>query len=185
MAIGVCRECGNKVSSEADVCPRCGAPCPYREKRTAVVVWIGAVFLGLSILAMCAPQNGRPVQPTASDLPPQSPRPKTGAEIEAENRAAVRSLPSQQLRPVLADRLLLACQRAAPHLNYVKTSVRGNAILCVHSFYSEHSLQIGPLAGEIERFIGDWGGELRRAGIKRVGVWGTGEFATGSYCDLN
>jgi hypothetical protein len=30
MALAVCRECGNTVSTEASVCPRCGVPSPTR-----------------------------------------------------------------------------------------------------------------------------------------------------------
>lgn len=36
MSIGECRECGGKVSSEASVCPHCGAPVTPQAVKSAV-----------------------------------------------------------------------------------------------------------------------------------------------------
>jgi hypothetical protein len=186
MAMGVCRECGNKVSSEAPTCPKCGATNPYKAKRIGVIGWLGVGLVGLVAFTMCTPRDEAPTRTVASTTNPpatQSPT-KSLAQIETENRAAMLKLEPKQLRPIIADKLLPICEKANPSLNYIKTEVRGTAIYCVHSFYSQHSLSIGPLAGQLERFINDWQIELSRAGVKRVGVYGTGEFATGSYFDL-
>jgi hypothetical protein len=186
MAMGVCRECGTKVSSEAATCPKCGATNPYKPKRIGVLGWIGVGFVGLVAFTMCTPRD----EPTPSSVASSSAAPssqrttKSLAEIEAENRAAMAKLEPKQLRAILADKLLPVCERANPSLNYIKAEVRGTAIYCIHSFYSQHSLSIGPLAGQLERFINEWQSELSRAGVKRVGVYGTGEFATGSFFDL-
>ena len=109
---------------------------------------------------------------------------KVSRPDRSREQSGLAKLEPKQLRAILADKVLPVCERANPSLNYIKSEVRGTAIYCVHSFYSQHSLSIGPLAGQLERFINEWQAELSRAGVKRVGVYGTGEFATSSYFDL-
>lgn len=184
MAIGVCRECGQKISSEAASCPKCGAAKPYKSKQIGLFGWIGVGFVGFVAFTMCTPRNDLPTSTPSVQISPTNPTAKTAAQLDAENRAAMLQLKPQQLRPMLADKLLPVCQRENPSLNYIKTEVRGTAIYCIHSFYSSQSLSIGPLAKGLERFISDWEKELRHAGIKRVGVYGVGEYASGSYFDL-
>lgn len=42
-----CRDCGHAVSKNADACPNCGA----KVKRTSVLTWIAAIFIGLMVLS--------------------------------------------------------------------------------------------------------------------------------------
>jgi len=42
-----CKDCGHAVSKNADACPNCGA----KVKRTSVLTWIAAIFIGLMVLS--------------------------------------------------------------------------------------------------------------------------------------
>lgn len=42
-----CKDCGHAISKNADACPNCGA----KVKRTSVLTWIAAVFIGLMVLS--------------------------------------------------------------------------------------------------------------------------------------
>lgn len=42
-----CKDCGHAVSKNADACPNCGA----KVKRTSVLTWIAAVFIGIMVLS--------------------------------------------------------------------------------------------------------------------------------------
>ncbi len=182
MTIGYCRECKAKVSSEAKVCPSCGVPNPYRPKRIGVLGWLGAGFVGILAFTMCSPSERPATSASTPGAGSQSvPAAKTASQIELEKRLALQKLKPQELRPILADKLLPVCQRSNPSLNYIKVEVRGTALFCVHTFYSEHSLKIGPLGPAISAWMEEWTAELRHAGVKRVGVYGTGEFASGSW----
>ena len=169
MAIGVCRECEQKVSSEAPTCPKCGAVKPFKEKRIGVFGYIGVGFVGLVAFTMCSPKADVPATQVSNSTPAQ-PIGKTLQQIETENRVAISTLDPKQIRAVLSDKLLAVCQRSSPNLNYIKAEVRGNSIFCVHSFYSQHSLSIGSLARYLEQFINEWQSELKSAEIKRVGT---------------
>lgn len=42
-----CKDCGNVISKNAEACPNCGA----KVKRTSVLTWIAAVFIGIMVLS--------------------------------------------------------------------------------------------------------------------------------------
>lgn len=46
MSLIKCVECGASISSQANLCPKCGAPVP---KRTSILTWIAASVFALSI----------------------------------------------------------------------------------------------------------------------------------------
>lgn len=185
MAMGWCRECKVKVSSEAKVCPSCGAPNPYKASRVGAFGWIGAGAVGLLAFTMCSPKEDRaPGAATASNAPRATPA-KTAAQLELENRQAMQTLKPAELRPILADKLLPYCKAANSSLNYIQVEVRGTALYCVHDFYNRYSLSIGPLAKAIEAFHGEWRAELLHAGVKRIGVYGKGEHASGAWFTID
>ena len=42
MSLVKCKECGEKVSTKAKVCPKCGSPAP---KKTSLVAWLVLLFI--------------------------------------------------------------------------------------------------------------------------------------------
>lgn len=42
-----CKDCGHAISKNADACPNCGA----KVKRTSVLTWIAAIFIGIMVLS--------------------------------------------------------------------------------------------------------------------------------------
>ena len=58
-----CKDCGHAVSKNADACPNCGA----KVKRTSVLTWIAAVFIGIMVLsAVMAGMSGDNVDSEAA-----------------------------------------------------------------------------------------------------------------------
>lgn len=58
-----CKDCGHAVSKNADACPNCGA----KVKRTSVLTWIAAVFIGVMVLsAVMAGMSGDNVDSEAA-----------------------------------------------------------------------------------------------------------------------
>ena len=86
---------------------------------------------------------------------------------------------------VLKDELLKVCELAAPHYNFIKAQQRGNGLFCVHDFYNQYSLSAGNDAKLIGAFVSEWSQELRHLKIKRVGVYGTGEYASGQWFNVD
>ena len=86
---------------------------------------------------------------------------------------------------VMKAELLKVCEFAAPHYNYSTTKQRGNGLFCVHDFYNQYSLSAGNDAKLIGAFVSEWSQELRHLGIKRVGVYGTGEYASGQWFNVD
>jgi hypothetical protein len=97
-------------------------------------------------------------------------------------------MPVGEAQKELSRMLLQVCQTQDSHLNYIQSAVRkvgkGVAIYCVHDFYTQYALSAGPLAAKLQAFIDDWSEELRAKNVVRVGVYGTGEYASGSWFDL-
>jgi hypothetical protein len=182
MAMGRCRECKKPVSSEAVTCPSCGVSKPYVAKKIGVLGWVGVALVGALFFTTCSNLENA-TKPSTSASPSSPPRP-TEAQLEAANRLAMQSLKPAEVRVMMKDKLLVLCERASPSLNYIKAEVRGSALYCVHSFYSQHSLSIGSLAPVMSAWVQEWQPELKQAGIKRVGVYGTGEFASGSWFEI-
>lgn len=185
MAMGVCRECNKAVSSEAKACPSCGAADPFKPKRIGVLGWLGVGFVGLLAFTMCTPRDDASTAVTAKPTGSGGPPPKSESQIALEKRLALQSLKPNDLRPILANELQALCTLINPSLNYIKGEVRGTAIYCVHTFYNEHSLKVGRLGPAMSAWAQDWTAELRHAGVKRVGVYGTGEYASGSWFVLD
>lgn len=50
MALIKCKECGETVSSKADVCPKCGAPFKSRIKGPSGCMMIFLVIVGVILL---------------------------------------------------------------------------------------------------------------------------------------
>lgn len=103
MALRLCRECGQSVSTDAKACPHCGAPRPAQEERStraAIAIVLGVillVWLGSSILdsntssrgdvgpsLACLPVDEQLIQDIASGL-------TGGANALWENARAYRS----------------------------------------------------------------------------------------------
>lgn len=63
MALGSCKECGNKVSSGAKTCPSCGVKKPYKKKAKDLTLLdygiIVAVFVAMMIVFTQSSNNER------------------------------------------------------------------------------------------------------------------------------
>lgn len=156
-------------------------PDKAEPKRVGLVGWLGVGLVGFLAFTMCSPAEERTTAPAQQ---PQQPPAKTAAQLELENRHAMQRLKPAELRPILADKLLPYCVAANRSLNYIRAEVRGTALYCVHDFYNRYSLSVGPLAKSIEAFAEEWRAELLHAGVKRVGVYGRGEYASGAWFDI-
>jgi len=66
MALIICKECKQQVSSTAEKCPSCGAKVP---KKLSVVHWIGIGFLGLAFWAIFAADNKSSTSSSAASAP--------------------------------------------------------------------------------------------------------------------
>ena len=66
----------------------------------------------------------------------------------------------------------------------IKNSKRGYELLAYHSFFGQYEFQIGHFGKEVSAWIDKNRGTLNLAKITRVGVHGTGAYATGTYYDL-
>lgn len=75
MALEKCRECGNKVSSEAEICPSCGIKPPAK-KRIGCIPSLIVVVLVFWLIS----NIGSGPQPDPASAPPL-PTPKTAADI--------------------------------------------------------------------------------------------------------
>jgi hypothetical protein len=101
----------------------------------------------------------------------------TPAEAQAGQRAA------------LEYELLQMCRAASPNHHGIKVVERragkGYALLCQHSFYNEFSLDYGRLNPAFQEWMTPGRLQrLREAKVTRVGITGTGEYATGSYFEI-
>lgn len=78
--------------------------------------------------------------------------------------------------------------KANPHLNYIDTKYTrikgGYALWATHEYFSQYTLSIGNDAHVITAWIDSHRGELKEAGVVRVGVMGRNSFASWSYFDL-
>lgn len=184
-----CRECGKPVSSEAKTCPSCGIAKPAPNKglsMAAQIRWAFLLVFGFFVFKLATPTDDQPTgaptstQQTATARDPDIVR----QEQVAAERDRIAKMPRAELVKMLSDELLPVCKAANRSLNYIEVKTRGNGLYCVHDFYSQHTLSIGPLGPAMGRFVEERGEELKRARLTRVGVWGTGEYASGSYFDV-
>ena len=76
-------------------------------------------------------------------------------------------------------------QLAASRLNYIKARIdksgKGYALMAVHTFFTRHSFEIGPLGPLVERWVTEYRLKLNLARIVRVGVSGTGDYRSSTW----
>lgn len=67
MALRPCKECGDKISTEAEACPRCGAKQPKPTSRWTILIGgLFAIFVAKSVFTRAdAPSAPPPPEPTA------------------------------------------------------------------------------------------------------------------------
>jgi hypothetical protein len=74
------------------------------------------------------------------------------------------------------------------HLNFIESKLtktkKGYALWATHDFFSQYSLSAGSDAPVIQAWIVQNYGDLKKAGIVRVGLMGKGEYASGSSFEL-
>jgi len=70
MALVKCKECGEKVSTKAKICPKCGAKAP---KKTSLFTWLVLVFIVLVVFVA----NQTPTSTSSAKKPPTSDSVKT------------------------------------------------------------------------------------------------------------
>lgn len=66
MALVKCRECGKEKSSAAETCPHCG----FKQRKTSLLTWIVAIFIGVPILVgvfVSAGHESAPPKPLTSE----------------------------------------------------------------------------------------------------------------------
>ena len=80
MALTKCKECGNDVSQKATQCPKCGSPV---KKKTSIITWIFAIFLGLWFIGFISGQSTSSTPTPAAKYEP-SPKEKALAATELE-----------------------------------------------------------------------------------------------------
>lgn len=119
-----------------------------------------------------------------SEIPPGAPEYKQAESLSkkvAEKRAPA-------LRDRLADDYRNTVASANPHLNYIDKKITkvkgGHALWATHDFFTRYTLSAGNDAHVISAWIDQHSGELREAGIVRVGVMGTGPYASWSHFDI-
>jgi hypothetical protein len=92
------------------------------------------------------------------------------------------------LRNRLADDYRNTVASANPHLNYIDKKITkvkgGHALWATHDFFTRYTLSAGNDAHVISAWIDRHSEELREAGIVRVGVMGTGPYASWSHFDI-
>ena len=180
MAIGKCRECGAEVSDEAKTCPKCGVSKPVKQPIGRLGI-LGIAIVGYVAFQMFSPSDGssptQPQQAKAPVLAAAAPAARSRQELVAE-------MDTGKAMAAVREELNKVCQRVNAQYNHLRVEVRGSTLYCVHDFYSQYSLSAGALAPALESFIVDWQTQLRRLKIKRVGVSGTGEYATSAWYDV-
>lgn len=182
MSLMPCKECGKNVSSEAKACPNCGAAV---HERTGLGTWVFFLFM-LAVLGKVLIET----QGSSTPAVAQAAMPKLDVSpVALEKYRAPFLLNQKDGRKLLADELLELCRREDGHLNYIAVKVRpagkGAGLYCVHDFYNRYSLSLGSRAPAMSSWVSDHHALLAQNKITRVGVWGTGEYATGAWFEVN
>lgn len=184
MGMMACRECGKPVSSEAPSCPHCGVLKPVKpEKPKQVGGWgiAAALVVGFFFFKACSPNDPPPARPAAqSAAPVKSPEAIRQEQAAAERERVAKMTPAQTVE-YLRPKLLVICQAMNRQYNHIEVRQRGDGLYCVHEFYSQYTLSAGPLAQAMQAYINEYRGELLKAKVKKVGVYGRGEFASGQW----
>lgn len=190
MALVKCKECGNQVSTDAKACPSCGAKPP---KKTSMLTWIIAGFFAVSIAVSMSggTGNGNKSLPPTPQVPQQNitsvsaPTPAAKPLTRLEEMA--KRKPEDQ-RKVLAEELLDRVKTQNLHLNHMSHRIRkakgGYEIMIIHDLFTKYTLSAGGTDGVFQRFMREYAAELKQANVVKVGVWGTGEYSSGSWYDL-
>jgi len=58
MSLKECRECGHRVSSKADHCPKCGIKNPTKNKTLNTILWVIAILFILGLLSNLGGNDG-------------------------------------------------------------------------------------------------------------------------------
>lgn len=105
--------------------------------------------------------------------------------------AADKGAPARSAREVadqrdyLGQHLQMIVERNNPNLNHItyKVSKVGNGyrLVAVHDLFSKYTLSVGSTDKKIQDWMSENETQLRQANISQVGVWGTGNYASGSW----
>jgi transcriptional regulator with XRE-family HTH domain len=103
--------------------------------------------------------------------------------------------PTPSLNPVLyhpqleADYLNMINEVSHNYYNYVTTGIKkskgGYTLWAYHSFFGQYEFEIGPFGKEVSAWISKNYTILKRGKITRVGVHGTGPYASYTYFEVN
>ena len=103
--------------------------------------------------------------------------------------------PTPSLNPVLyhpqleADYLNMINEVNHNYYNYVTTGIKkskgGYTLWAYHSFFGQYEFEIGNFGKEVSAWISKNYTILKRGKITRVGVHGTGPYASYTYFDVN
>jgi hypothetical protein len=182
MSLVKCRECGTEVSTTAKACPKCGAAPP---KKTSVATWVmGGIFaLALWNFMTGGYFSSSPSNAAVPDSRPSIPLPDPKQERIANYQAAF-ALDQKAGRQWLLDRLREFCEAQDKHLNYIKVTIRGDAMYCVHDFYTKYALSSGKRGPALGEWVSEHFALLEKNKVTRVGVWGTGEHSSGAWFNV-
>ena len=197
VAIVKCKECKADISNKAAACLSCGAPLPKGSTVGAWLMLLALVFVIVQCTRSLANKDtatpaasksttpAAPVTPSTTYVPP-GPSPQDLAIQRARER--LRQQHPAETQRELAELLVELCRQENPHLNDIQPLIskasNGVAIYCRHDFFTRYTFASGSLSGEVSRFVENWSDELRAARVQRVGVWGTGDYASGVWYDV-
>ena len=81
------------------------------------------------------------------------------------------------------------CARLQPRLNYIKVVERKHGktygLYCVHSMFNKYTCDVGDFCPTLATFIPSNLSRLRTGMVSRIGVWGTGEYASGAWYEVS
>lgn len=189
MALHACRECGKEVSSQATTCPYCGITKPVRRPSRLVTDLTGIVVMsvfGFGVITYCSSDRQKEVKQNtvSATIAPEPPK----QTPEEKRRADLSPLSAEDLRVVLSSEYQATIEALYPRLNHITTRIKksgkGYYLYAVHDFFSQYTLSAGGQAKIISAWINSNDEWLRKAKINRVGVWGTGDYSSGAWYDI-
>ena len=143
------------------------------------------IAFGVVIVIGMLPMLFRGNKPAPIASPPPAAPPSNTTPVP---EPTVRPVSPGELRAQLKENYLAVIKAANPHLNFIKASVSGGkgryTLWAVHDYFSQFSLSIGDDAKVIQAWIHVHRDELEKANIRRVGLKGTGEYASSSWLEL-
>lgn len=108
MALVKCRECGDKISSSAKLCPHCGK----ENKQMGLGSWIAAIFFSLIVYSMISNHTNQSTNVQSESVSPSrhqvqsdsnSPKPPPVSEVTKEEASKTEVL------TITADQLMSSC----------------------------------------------------------------------------